>query len=57
MADDRQQKTAKRAGVTNKPRDGLNAELVLCGKFHVETNSLGKMDQVLNSLIIMIMKQ
>ena len=56
-ADDRQQKTAKRAGVTNKPRDGLNAELVLCGKFHVETNSLGKMDQVLNTLIIMIMKQ
>ena len=54
--DDRQRKTAKKAGVTNKPRDGLKAELVLCGKFGVETNSLGKMDQVLNTLIIMKMK-
>ena len=55
-ADDRQRKTAKKAGLTNKPRDGLKAELVLCGKFGVETNSLGKMDQVLNTLIIMMMK-
>ena len=55
-ADDRQRKTAKKAGVTSKPRDGLKAELVLCGKFGVATNSLGKMDQVLNTLITIKIK-
>ena len=55
-ADDRQRKAAKKAGVTSKPRDGLKAELVLCGKFGVATNSLGKMDQVLNTLIIIKIK-
>ena len=41
-----QQKTAKKAGLTVKAKDGLKAELILSGKFGVELNSLGAMDKV-----------
>ena len=41
-----QRKTAKKAGVTFKARDGLKSELTLTGKFGVPVNFLGAMDQV-----------
>ena len=43
---DRQCKTAKRANIAVKPRDGLNAQLTLSGSFRVDTNHLGAMDEV-----------
>ena len=43
---DRQRKTAKRANIAVKPRDGLNAQLTLSGSFRVDTNHLGAMDEV-----------
>ena len=43
---DRQRKTAKRANVASKPRDGLNAQMTLAGSFRVDTNHLGAMDEV-----------
>ena len=45
-AADLQRKTAKKANVKVKARDGLKAGLILSGKFGVETNSLGAMDKV-----------
>ena len=41
-----QQKTAKKAGMTVKAKDGMKTELILSGKFGVELNSLGAMDKV-----------
>ena len=45
-AADLQRKTAKKANVKVKARDGLKSGLILSGKFGVETNSLGAMDKV-----------
>ena len=45
-AADLQRKTAKKANVKVKARDGLKSDLILSGKFGVETNSLGAMDKV-----------
>ena len=45
-AADLQRKTAKKADVKVKARDGLKSGLILSGKFGVETNSLGAMDKV-----------
>ena len=45
-AADLQRKTAKKANVKVKARDGLKSDLILSGKFGVETNSLGGMDKV-----------
>ena len=45
-AADLQRKTAKKANVKVKARDGLKSGLILSGKFGVETNSLGGMDKV-----------
>ena len=39
-----QQKTAKKAGITVKAKDGLKTDLIFSGKFGVELNSLGAMD-------------
>ena len=41
-----QQKTAKKAGLTVKAKDGLKTELIFSGRFGVEVNSLGAMDNV-----------
>ena len=41
-----QQKTAKKAGMTVKAKDGMRTELIFSGKFGVELNSLGAMDKV-----------
>ena len=41
-----QRKTAKKAGITFKARDGLKSELTLTGKFGVPVNFLGALDQV-----------
>ena len=45
-AADLQRKTAKKANVKVKARDGLKSGLILSGKFGVETNSLGAMNKV-----------
>ena len=45
-AADLQRKTAKKANVKVKAKDGLKSNLILSGKFGVETNSLGAMDKV-----------
>merc|ERR1711989_45619 len=45
-AADLQRKTAKKANVKVKARDGLKSGLILSGNFGVETNSLGAMDKV-----------
>ena len=45
-AADLQRKTAKKANVKVKARDGLKSDLILSGKFGVQTNSLGAMDKV-----------
>ena len=45
-AADLQRKTAKKANMKVKARDGLKSDLILSGKFGVETNSLGAMDKV-----------
>ena len=42
----RQRMTAKRANISSKPRDGLNAQMTLAGSFRVDTNHLGAMDEV-----------
>ena len=41
-----QQKTAKKAGLNVKAKDGLKTELIFSGRFGVEVNSLGAMDNV-----------
>ena len=41
-----QQKTAKKAGLNVKAKDGLKTELIFSGRFGVEVNSLGAMDSV-----------
>ena len=41
-----QQKSAKKAGLTIKAKDGLKTELIFSGRFGVEVNSLGAMDNV-----------
>ena len=45
-AADLQRKTAKKANVKVKARDGFKSDLILSGKFGVQTNSLGAMDKV-----------